>query len=539
MPTTTASLSEELLNLKEDTGWSWNEMANQVEYALEMRGPSGSSLFRYAKGQAHPSGMVEQTVLTAIQRIREQQLAEAEESAIELEVDEDELHESTREISEIADQIAVDDLEDADEIDELAEVDDEVAAAVDEAEEVVVDEEIYEESTTRVAGISAVYAIAEGWSPATLYEDLEPVADEAIHEEIDELAEELEAGEAEVAEDEELIEELEEVDELVIASEVTEVDETAEILEYTHAPVEEESVVELRSLDWAVASLDLDESAQAVTVWSEVAAHYVAPRVILVGIATEAQAVTAWSMVGQHVIENTAVYEPRVSPVGVSPEAQAVTAWSAVGLHAIENRVEPKVIPAGISEEAQAITGWSSVAQHALEHQVAFEPPIISMGVPVEAQMTTVWTLVAENAVAEEVVNKVVIEEPAFVEGPEVDAICDEVAAIADSYTEFTIYEPEQLFDLADFDNVVAPGVFMDAVSEVEETATSEVPGTEVEELGSAEVVEEAPSIEVHLSLYADRNGFGELDPDVVVKAPIYTCRSRGIIFSPVEESES
>jgi hypothetical protein len=497
MPTTLASLSEELLTLKEDSGWSWNEMANQVEYALEMKGPSGSSLFRYAKGQAHPSGMVEQTVLTAIQRIREQQMADCEEDSIEVEED-SEIYESTREISEVAEQIAV-----------ANEIDDEELHV----EESVIEDDVDVAGSSRVSGISGIYALEAGWVPAEMHAVAETIIEEEIEEDVlDEISDEPEMAQVDVIED---VEEIAEVAEIDGMAEVSDVDETAEILDYTHTPAVEEIDFELRSLDWAIASIDLDDQAQAVTGWSQVAEasleeEIVEPRVISVGIATEAQVVTAYSMVGQHVIENAVVYEPRVISVGISEEAQATTALSMVGQHVIENTV-------------------------------VYEPRIISVGIPLEAQAVNVWSLVAESVLVDEVVEEeIIVEEPVVFDGPEVVAeMSDEIAVIADAFASFTSYESEHLADLANYSDVVAPGVFINSAVETEAIETSEVQGKDVEEVGSADVVEEVASIEIHLSLYAHRNGVRNADPDVVVKAPMYSCRSREIIFSPVAETES
>ena len=58
----------------------------------------------------------------------------------------------------------------------------------------------------------------------------------------------------------------------------------------------------------------------------------------------------------------------------------------------------------------------------------------------------------------------------AVVEGPEVDLLSEEVVAISDAFASFTSYEPEQLFDLADVGDVIAPGVFIDsAVSDTDD----------------------------------------------------------------------
>jgi hypothetical protein len=70
----TISLSEELLHLKEDTGWPWKTLAVRVSTVLKDKKPSGSTLFRYAKGISHPADDVEQALLKAIQRIRKREI---------------------------------------------------------------------------------------------------------------------------------------------------------------------------------------------------------------------------------------------------------------------------------------------------------------------------------------------------------------------------------------------------------------------------------------------------------------------------------
>jgi len=133
MATATRSLSEELLTLKEEMGWSWSEMANQVEGALNVKGPSGSTLFRYAKGQANPSDLVEQTVLRAIQTIRENQLAEIEEDQLEAE-------------SSTVSERSITEIEKAEVAEAESEyVEPEAAVVTEEAEVSAVDEEVTEE----------------------------------------------------------------------------------------------------------------------------------------------------------------------------------------------------------------------------------------------------------------------------------------------------------------------------------------------------------------------------------------------------------
>ncbi|MBI1729772.1 hypothetical protein HYR53_04055 [Candidatus Acetothermia bacterium] len=70
----TISLSEQLLHLKEDTGWPWKTLAVRVSTVLKDKKPSGSTLFRYAKGISHPADDVEQALLKAIQRIRKKEI---------------------------------------------------------------------------------------------------------------------------------------------------------------------------------------------------------------------------------------------------------------------------------------------------------------------------------------------------------------------------------------------------------------------------------------------------------------------------------
>ena len=142
---TATSLSEQLLDLKEDMGWSWSEMANQVEGALNVKGPSGSTLFRYAKGQANPSDLVEQTVLKAIQTIREKQLAEAEANNA---IDESS-NVSDREVSELAvveaeAETEAAEVEVAEEVEEQVETAEVVEATEDHIDEVV--EDVVEEA---------------------------------------------------------------------------------------------------------------------------------------------------------------------------------------------------------------------------------------------------------------------------------------------------------------------------------------------------------------------------------------------------------
>ena len=174
---TATSLSEQLLNLKEDMGWSWSEMANQVEGALNVKGPSGSTLFRYAKGQANPSDLVEQTVLKAIQSIREVQLADAEANgtATAESSAEESTHVSEREVSELAaaePEEAVETTDRADIAKITEAVEELVEAPVDEVEDDVV-AEVPEHLTIRWAEMSEATPFGAG---------IAPVLDEVIEE---------------------------------------------------------------------------------------------------------------------------------------------------------------------------------------------------------------------------------------------------------------------------------------------------------------------------------------------------------------------
>ena len=66
----TASLSEELVGLKEERGWTWREFAFRFSLVLNEQCPSATSLFRYAKGTSQPTAEIERTLFEAIERMR-------------------------------------------------------------------------------------------------------------------------------------------------------------------------------------------------------------------------------------------------------------------------------------------------------------------------------------------------------------------------------------------------------------------------------------------------------------------------------------
>ncbi|MDA2928491.1 hypothetical protein MYX84_00860 [Acidobacteria bacterium AH-259-O06] len=64
------TLAQELLNLKEKTSWSWETMSQELHRVMSKRGPSSTTLFRYASGRIkRPNPMVEQYVREAIHKV--------------------------------------------------------------------------------------------------------------------------------------------------------------------------------------------------------------------------------------------------------------------------------------------------------------------------------------------------------------------------------------------------------------------------------------------------------------------------------------
>jgi hypothetical protein len=76
-------LRQELLDLKQKTTWSWETMARELERMMTVRGPSGSTLRRYATGGVQrPNLIVEHYVREALKKVNMQLKAEDSEKAV-------------------------------------------------------------------------------------------------------------------------------------------------------------------------------------------------------------------------------------------------------------------------------------------------------------------------------------------------------------------------------------------------------------------------------------------------------------------------
>ncbi len=63
-------LSKQLLRLKKQTSWSWEQMCSEFHRVMGHEGPSQTTLFRYAKGKGkRPHVITERYVREAIQKV--------------------------------------------------------------------------------------------------------------------------------------------------------------------------------------------------------------------------------------------------------------------------------------------------------------------------------------------------------------------------------------------------------------------------------------------------------------------------------------
>ena len=63
------ALSKQLLRLKKQTSWSWEQMCSEFHRVMGHEGPSQTTLYRYAKGKGkRPHVITERYVREAIQK---------------------------------------------------------------------------------------------------------------------------------------------------------------------------------------------------------------------------------------------------------------------------------------------------------------------------------------------------------------------------------------------------------------------------------------------------------------------------------------
>lgn len=64
-------LAKELLDFKKKTSWSWEIMSGEFQRVMHARGPSSTTLFRYAKGRVkRPNAIVERYVTEAMKKLQ-------------------------------------------------------------------------------------------------------------------------------------------------------------------------------------------------------------------------------------------------------------------------------------------------------------------------------------------------------------------------------------------------------------------------------------------------------------------------------------
>ena len=65
------TLSKQLLSLKKQTSWSWEQMCREFHRVMDHEGPSHTTLYRYAKGKGNkrPHAVTERYVREAIQKV--------------------------------------------------------------------------------------------------------------------------------------------------------------------------------------------------------------------------------------------------------------------------------------------------------------------------------------------------------------------------------------------------------------------------------------------------------------------------------------
>jgi hypothetical protein len=64
------TLSKELLNLRAKTSWTWARMSREFHRVMGEKGPSHTTLFRYATGKVkRPNVVTERYVRKAIEKI--------------------------------------------------------------------------------------------------------------------------------------------------------------------------------------------------------------------------------------------------------------------------------------------------------------------------------------------------------------------------------------------------------------------------------------------------------------------------------------
>jgi len=64
------ALSKQLLSLKKQTSWSWEQMCREFHRVMGHEGPSHATLYRYAKGKGkRPHVITERYVQQAIEKV--------------------------------------------------------------------------------------------------------------------------------------------------------------------------------------------------------------------------------------------------------------------------------------------------------------------------------------------------------------------------------------------------------------------------------------------------------------------------------------
>ena len=64
------TLSKQLLSLKKQTSWSWEQMCSEFHRVMGHEGPSHTTLYRYAKGKGkQPHVITERYVEQAIEKV--------------------------------------------------------------------------------------------------------------------------------------------------------------------------------------------------------------------------------------------------------------------------------------------------------------------------------------------------------------------------------------------------------------------------------------------------------------------------------------